>query len=134
MLPTLEELRAHVNRMDVDVNSLSSELQSDAQQTEVKLSELHKGVDHFAKYLGLKFERAGDNCLKMTFTHIDEHDVDKEFTFSVYVDEFSRYKVVECEPIVSGIDDALDDLNRSNDFGSFVKFMRNKFRASVPGK
>jgi hypothetical protein len=45
------------------------------------------------KHLGLDFERAEDNNLRLIFTQLDQQNPAREFFFSVHIDENERYLV-----------------------------------------
>jgi|ERR1712086_248815 len=97
------------------------------------MSEKRTGQQVFQDRLGLKFERVGDDHLKITFNNIDEAEPNKEFWFAVEVDADNVYQIKEgsCKPKIEELPAMLHTLNENNNFGSFVRQMRSKFVQTV---
>lgn len=76
---------------------------------------------------------AGTTRLRLVFTQIDPASPQREFFFSVNVDEQDQYEVAECSPAVPAdrLDALVRTLNAKNDFSCFVKAMRREFKAMV---
>jgi hypothetical protein len=100
------------------------------QTKENETKELTKGIV-FYKRLGLDFKRVGDDRLRLIFTQIDAAFPEKEFSFTIKVDQTDAYQVEACEPAIPEIPEYLACLNKSNDFSVFVRTMRQSFKKSV---
>jgi septal ring factor EnvC (AmiA/AmiB activator) len=98
-------------------------------EKEYKTNELSLGRDFYRKYLSLDFQRVEDNRLRFVFTNIDPANHDRQFIFSVFINNSNKYELVECEPRLPSLDALLADLNADNNFSRFVQRMRAQFRA-----
>lgn len=96
------------------------------------INDLTRGVVMY-KHLGLDFERADDNKLRLIFTQLDATNPSREYFFSVHIDEADRYRVEECDPTLDTamVDGLVAELNQANDFAVFVKKMRRAFKATI---
>ena len=47
----------------------------------------------------------------------------------VFVDGGDKYHVESCEPPLQGLDELVGALNTNNDFSTFVRQLRKKFKA-----
>jgi len=110
------------------VQEKKKELTAIEDQKKYESRELTRGILNF-KRLGLEFERVGDDKLKLVFTQIDPSDPDRQFSFSVKVNNHDVYEVESCEPRVEGVDKLLARLNSDNSFSAFTKAMRRQFKA-----
>lgn len=108
-------------------------LVKEAKQTTI--DDLTRGVLYYNK-LGLDFERAG-NRLRFNFTQVDHDDPKRGFSFALDVNENDIYEVDECNPplrasTITSLIDALNTSGNTNpDFSTFVRGMRNAFKATL---
>ncbi len=96
------------------------------------INDLTRGVVMY-KHLGLDFERADDNSLRLIFTQLDAANPAREFFFSVHIDDADHYRVEECNPPLAPalVDGLVAEVNKANDFATFVKKMRRAFKATI---
>lgn len=96
------------------------------------MNELSRGMKLFS-LLGLHFEKAEGECMKLVFQQIDPSDPTKEFSFLILVDERNMYRLCgETSPRLPLHGQALcgkylDNLNEDNNIGKFVVLMRQMF-------
>lgn len=102
---------------------------------EKSAKELELGLDYYRTRLGFRFERPSDNTdgLRMIFTNIDPCRYEREFFFSLAVNDAHAWELVECEP---SLDPAVtsrlhEDLLAHNDLSAFVRGMRKAFKDSL---
>ena len=122
----VEELKALAAGAEAALVESKMSLNTAQSSHSEKLTSLQSGVSHYA-CTGLTFDRAGDNKLKLVFTQIDPTRPGREFTFTLNVNDMTKYEVTECTPAVEGVDALVDAVNVDNDFGGFVKAMRKGF-------
>ena len=87
---------------------------------------------HGVVWLGLDFQRIGQDQLKLNMTNIDRNDPDRIFSFAVQIDPNDQYHVILCEPQLPNVDGLVGELNSNNDFSKFVRSMRKAF-CTLPG-
>ncbi|KJE90223.1 hypothetical protein CAOG_01564 [Capsaspora owczarzaki ATCC 30864] len=95
------------------------------------MKELTRGVQFFSERLGLKIQRTGKHHLQFIFRYIDPYNVNREFSFSVRIDEKNMYHVDVCEPMVEDLAGMVAQLNDDNQLSVFIKNIRKKFKAMV---
>ncbi|KAJ4786127.1 Kinetochore protein spc25 [Rhynchospora pubera] len=88
---------------------------------------LDSAIAWYQKSLGLQVVEG--EGVKFIFNKIDSTNPDKEYSFTVRLDN-DKYNLLRCDPLVEGIDDLLKEVNKTNDFFGFVRIMREKFAAS----
>ncbi|XP_078179198.1 kinetochore protein SPC25 homolog isoform X1 [Carex rostrata] len=88
---------------------------------------LDSAIAWYQKALGLQV-LVGEG-VKFIFNKIDSTNPEKEYSFTVRLDN-DKYNLLQCDPLVEGIDDLLKEVNETNDFFRFVRVMRGKFATS----
>jgi len=83
--------------------------------------------------LGLDFVKGEGTDLQFAFTKIDPNDHDRVFSFFLQITDDELYQVKECCPqledkVVMGF---VDELNRCDDYPSFMRGMRKAFKDSI---
>lgn len=101
---------------------------------ERRSQELAKGTSMYRKWLGLTFERVGDDRLRLDLTHVDPSSPDRPYSFEVFVDANNAYHVDKCSPTLPGLPALVARLNETNNFAEFVRTVRRKFQETVPGR
>lgn len=99
---------------------------------EQALNDLIYGMRHYIA-LGLEFQKADGDCIKFTFTQIQESDPNRKFSFVMYVDAHNQYQLVETVPALDRVHclEIVNKLNITNDIGRFVVSMRKMFKNYV---
>jgi hypothetical protein len=118
-----ESNRLEAARAEIDVLRMRME------QT---LNDLTIGVKLYAA-LGLEFTKADGDCMKFIFSNVDPGDPNKQFYFTMYVDENDSYRLVDAVPAISPTfaKKHMEILNSDNDIGKFVVNVRRYFRRTV---
>ncbi|XP_078174861.1 kinetochore protein SPC25 homolog [Carex rostrata] len=88
---------------------------------------LDSAIAWYQKALGLRV-LVGEG-VKFIFNKIDSTNPEKEYSFTVQLDN-DKYNLLQCDPLVEGIDDLLKEVNETNDFFGFVRVVRGKFASS----
>ena len=95
-----------------------------------KLDALRHASATYAERLGLRFEYGDAEKLRLAFKYVDAAAPEREFVLGVRL-RGSAYEVVECAPRLENIDALVDECNRTNDFGKFVRDARRGFVAEA---
>lgn len=126
----LDRTVAAERSVKAEVDELRAELGTKESSLSYQLRVLQRGVRDFAP-LGLRFDRIPGDRLRVTFTSVDPLRPAREFSFALHVSEVEVYTVSECVPPIPELPALVEELNRSNDFSSFVQAMRAAFKARV---
>jgi hypothetical protein len=154
LLERQNEIRDELNRLRQSTKSVTgvlSQLNSESAQHEekakiarekkellhvkrsVKVEDLTRGLVHYSK-MGLAYE-TDLNCMWFKFTQMDPTDPDREFKFSLTIQDGQIYVVEECIPTLPDDEVAphVEKLNASNndDIPTLLRSMRKLFRNSV---
>lgn len=81
----------------------------------------------FFRRLGLDFVYIDEETLQFIFTQVDPADPERQFSIDISVAQ-NNYSIKECEPALEGLDDFVQDINRTNDLALFLKRVRRGFR------
>mmetsp|Transcript_19704 Transcript_19704/g.41195 ORF Transcript_19704/g.41195 Transcript_19704/m.41195 type:complete len:241 (-) Transcript_19704:52-774(-) len=94
---------------------------------------LTKSIVSYREGLGLEFERAAGNKLRLVFTSLDPNDHSRAFAFTVNVNESEEYEIQECMPKLDDLvlSEMVNNVNQTNDFGGFVRGVRNAFKEQI---
>eukprot|EP00164_Ancoracysta_twista_P003219 GFYU01004299.1.p1 GENE.GFYU01004299.1~~GFYU01004299.1.p1 ORF type:complete len:256 (-),score=92.24 GFYU01004299.1:398-1129(-) len=129
--PKLTSLENQMKEKKAVAEKKKEELSNIELDVSYRKNELSRGVSFYEQYLGLSFERIGDEKLRFVFTCIDPANVDRRFSFTVTVNEKRQYEVKDCKPHVTDLPHLVSDLCESNDFAKFILGMRKRFQAMV---
>eukprot|EP00003_Mantamonas_plastica_P013108 TRINITY_DN23067_c0_g1_i1.p1 TRINITY_DN23067_c0_g1~~TRINITY_DN23067_c0_g1_i1.p1 ORF type:complete len:237 (-),score=97.03 TRINITY_DN23067_c0_g1_i1:24-686(-) len=124
-------LKIQVHTEKKKVEEQLKEVQQAQKELEARIKGAKNGVFFYEDRLKLKFEVMQQDYLRFVFTHIDADDVDREFLFTVSVDEDDQYHLVECKPMIPKVQKLIDEVNETNQFSDFVIAMRRKFVESL---
>eukprot|EP01122_Echinamoeba_exundans_P011306 TRINITY_DN4450_c0_g1_i1.p1 TRINITY_DN4450_c0_g1~~TRINITY_DN4450_c0_g1_i1.p1 ORF type:complete len:231 (-),score=52.04 TRINITY_DN4450_c0_g1_i1:100-792(-) len=131
----VEQLQRETKREEQNLETKKAELQRSEHNKKLRLKEYSSGIAYYQQFLGLTYERVGEQGLRLVFTKVDSKNPSKEFYFSLSLNESNSYEMGECQPEVQCID-ILEQLNSSNNLSVFVVGMRKLFqeyaRKSVP--
>ncbi|KAJ3687754.1 hypothetical protein LUZ61_016918 [Rhynchospora tenuis] len=121
------------NKVDECTSIISKSLNAlEASEEKLRQGQLEKenldsAIAWYQKSLGLRVVEG--EGVKFIFNKIDSTNPDKEYSFTVRLDN-DKYNLLQCDPLVEGIDDLLKGVNKTNDFFGFVRVMREKFASS----
>uniref|UniRef100_A0ACD5W3G3 Uncharacterized protein n=1 Tax=Avena sativa TaxID=4498 RepID=A0ACD5W3G3_AVESA len=123
------------SRRDQHATAVSRVLQA-VEALEIKSSEdeqwrkdIDKAVFWYQESLGLQVI-AGEGVVKFIFDKVDLQIPDKEFSFSLKVDN-DRYTLTQSSQPVEDSEELLKDLNLTNDLDKFVKIIRQRLQAAL---
>ncbi|GMI19279.1 hypothetical protein TeGR_g6139 [Tetraparma gracilis] len=93
------------------------------------LSLLTKSLVAYRESLSLDFERAAGNRLRLVFTAVSAADPARPHAFTLNVNADERYEVEDCAPRLPAarVQEMLERVNETNDFGHFVRDFRRGF-------
>ncbi|RKO82859.1 chromosome segregation protein Spc25-domain-containing protein [Blyttiomyces helicus] len=120
------ELLAQRRELARELHRRKEELQRKRQAQLDKHNELEPELQGFVQHLALELKCPEPDVVQFIFTHVNERNWEKEYSFSV---DFSTrtYRVTSCVPILPNLDRLLAWVNTSRDFYSFLKEMRKEF-------
>ncbi|XP_022096713.1 kinetochore protein Spc25-like [Acanthaster planci] len=95
--------------------------------TQARLRELNKAGGLYRDRLGLQFKNIGGGQLQFAFTQLDQKDHNRVFLFTIKI-ENNKYNLTDCNPTIEGLDEMVEELNKSNDLMKFVITTRRKFK------
>lgn len=100
---------------------------------EAKRASLKEYVTRAKQYLGLSIARTSTDSYILTFTNIDNRDLQRQFLCEIRVDGENKrsYKVLNSEPIIEDLKDMEKKLIESNNLSGFVVNLRKKFKQIV---
>jgi len=93
-----------------------------------KTSELGKAIGCYSQRLGLTFSPSLDG-IHMIFTNIDPKNADRQFSLELAAN--GSYHVIDCSPMIDGLEELVASLRASNDFKVFVVRVRQCFKSMV---
>eukprot|EP00041_Stephanoeca_diplocostata_P008178 m.118429 g.118429 ORF g.118429 m.118429 type:complete len:230 (-) comp17206_c0_seq1:157-846(-) len=128
-----DALDTRIAALNAKKAALMKSKQQQATQAGQRSSMLASGLEMYKEWLGLHFVRVDDEALCFTFTRIDPAEPERKFKFTIQVDGAGVYHVDKCSPVLDTdvIEPMLASLNKSNDFGGFVRQMRVEFKKLV---
>jgi hypothetical protein len=95
--------------------------------------ELQPGQERY-QHLGLSFERAENEILRLVFTQIDPNDPDAPFAFDLTTNDANEYVIANCQPPLDeeSVEELVSRLNDEDDEGllEFVRDMRHLFKSA----
>ncbi|GMH80833.1 hypothetical protein TrST_g10642 [Triparma strigata] len=91
------------------------------------LNLLTKSIVSYREGLSLDFERAAGNRLRLVFTNLDPQNVDRIFAFTINVNDKEEYEIEDLSDDID-VKDLVESVNVDNDFGGFVRGVRNAFK------
>ncbi|KAL6073253.1 kinetochore-associated Ndc80 complex subunit spc25 [Balamuthia mandrillaris] len=127
----IELLTQQVDEQRERCRQLERTLAKKEKTKQYNMQELTKGISYYRERLGLDFTRIGEDQLCCVFTLLDPADPDRQFRFSIYLDEESQYHLGDCKPHLEGLSPLLQALNSDNDFAKFVRAFRKKFKDTL---
>ncbi|KAF9264944.1 hypothetical protein L218DRAFT_972504 [Marasmius fiardii PR-910] len=123
----IEEYRATVANLRRERNKERTTLTSYAARISPEL-------EMCQKLLACVVEGIEKDQLLIRFTHIDDSDLGREFSFILDVSQSSTYKVLTTSPLLPILPSLVDNLNTSGDIYEFVIRIREAFHRLANGK
>ncbi|XP_058755803.1 kinetochore protein SPC25 homolog [Vicia villosa] len=128
---SIEEVRARkqeftefLSQQSLDLAASEEKLNESIEHT----NETRDAISWYNRVLG--FHVKGGRGVKLTFKNINLKNPNEEYTFIVLHDK-NTYSLLSCEPHVNGIEELVDELNKTNGLFKFVKAMRTKFQQTL---
>ncbi|GAU21939.1 hypothetical protein TSUD_110800 [Trifolium subterraneum] len=90
--------------------------------------ETHEAISWYNRVLG--FHVKGGRGVKFTFKNINLKNPNEEYSFTVCHDN-NTYTLLRCEPSLDGIEELVNELNKTDGLFKFVRVMRKKFQEAV---
>ncbi|KAF8458896.1 chromosome segregation protein Spc25-domain-containing protein [Terfezia claveryi] len=129
LLTTQHSLNTHLSTLTSNLSSLRQHHLNQRNNLTALSTHNMPELNFWESSLGLRIEGAGvADHLKIVFTHIDERDWEREFSFVVSLGG-REYLVVMCRPKLKEewVGGVVERLNGSRGFGAFLKEMRGGF-------
>ncbi|KAG2451765.1 hypothetical protein HYH02_003544 [Chlamydomonas schloesseri] len=121
----LEAGQLQLRRQQEEYRQRVAELEAGQRQKQKQLDSLRRATALFGDRFSLKF-RHGQDELCLVMTDVDVFEQSREFCISVRITD-NVYSVTRCDPMVPGLDELTAEVNRTNDFATFVKSVRKAF-------
>ncbi|KAG9449802.1 hypothetical protein H6P81_009767 [Aristolochia fimbriata] len=99
-------------------------LEKKSSQAKEQNKDFEEPVCWYNRVLGMRIE--GGQGVKFIFNKIDLKNPNKEFSFTIRHDN-GIYTLIDCQPHLDGMEEWIQDLNRTNGLYKFVRNMREKF-------
>ncbi|CAG8484957.1 11320_t:CDS:2 [Dentiscutata erythropus] len=123
-------LKKITEKVEEDIKQQREAIEVKRALLETQLSRNLPELSIFTNKLALTMESVRDDVINFTFTSIYDDNSSRSCYFTIDVGE-TKYKVIECNPMVEELDKLVSQLNTSRDFFSFLKKMRQEFRKNA---
>lgn len=114
------------DKKQTELKNLAAAINDKGDIVEEKRVKLSGELAKWKLILGLELVNSSHGGIIFVFTNIDRENPDKKFSCEVGL-ENRLYKVANCLPMVPGIENMLELLNKTNDLSGFVVNLRKKF-------
>jgi len=113
---------------ELEFKDLASALSEKSDIDEQKRVKITKELEMWKRLLGLEIVNSSHGGITFVFTNIDQENPDERFSCEVGIFN-QKYKIAHCHPMVTGIVNMVELLNRTKDLPGFVANLRQKFVA-----
>ncbi|CAG8627448.1 42046_t:CDS:2, partial [Gigaspora margarita] len=121
-------LKKRIEKVEGDIKQQREVIEVKRALLETQLSQNLPELSIFTNKLALTMDRVQvDDMINFTFTCIYGNNSSRSCCFTIDVGK-TKYKVIECNPMLEELDELVSQLNTSRDFFSFLKKMRQGFR------
>ncbi|KAF0445450.1 kinetochore protein Spc25 [Gigaspora margarita] len=120
-------LKKRIEKVEGDIKQQREVIEVKRALLETQLSQNLPELSIFTNKLALTMDRVQDDMINFTFTCIYDNNSSRSCCFTIDVGK-TKYKVIECNPMLEELDELVSQLNTSRDFFSFLKKMRQGFR------
>lgn len=125
----LDEIRRRIQKLRTSADSEKEGVEKEVARRTSQVEDLSTAVELYRSRLGLRFECTPERVMRIIFNMIDRTKPEREFVIGIRVEEGSgQYQVLECNPQLAEMDELCQILNTTNDFGGFVRAVRQKFQ------
>lgn len=130
--PQLHKLSEEENLAQIHRSNVENESQNIIKMKQRKYNDLTKGISLY-KYLGLEFQKADGDCMRFIFTQIDESNPQRQYYFTIFVDDQDSYQFVNSNPPLdkSICSQYIQKLNVDSNIARFVANMRRAFKETL---
>ncbi|GMI96383.1 hypothetical protein HRI_003307600 [Hibiscus trionum] len=90
--------------------------------------EIHEAISWYNRVLGFHIESG--HGVKFTFNDVNTENPKQEYSFTIRHAN-DAYSLLECDPPLNGIQELINELNRTNGLFKFVRIMREKFQEAA---
>jgi len=125
-----QEYCDEADKNQLELKSLEAATSEKANIVEKKREKLSAELAKYDRILGLELVNSSHGGIIFVFSNIHCDNPDKKFSCEVGY-EGKQYKVSSCLPMVPGIEDMVQLLNRTNDLPGFVVNLRKKFLSVI---
>ena len=121
-----QEFSDAADKKQVELKNLVAAMSGKGDMVEEKRVKLSAELAKWKRILGLELVNSSHGGIIFVFTNIDRENPDKKFSCEVGL-ENRLYKVANCLPMVTNIENMVNLLNKTNDLSGFVVNLRKKF-------
>ncbi|KAI8928754.1 chromosome segregation protein Spc25-domain-containing protein [Entophlyctis helioformis] len=126
----LDSLHRQADEMHAEIQSRRQALEDRRRERDDKVAEMTPDLEMYERMLSMRIFTSKSNIISFVFTHINEMDYDKEYSFELGVSD-QLYLLVSCKPMLPNVDRWMEWLNSTRDLYPFIKAMRRGFVAHV---
>ncbi|XP_022738294.1 probable kinetochore protein SPC25 isoform X2 [Durio zibethinus] len=105
-----------------------SKTEEEAKHETEENGEIQEAISWYNWVLGFQIE--GGHGVKFTFNNINIKNPKQEYSFTIRLAN-DAYSLLECDPQLNGIQELINELNRTNGLFKFVRIMREKFQEAA---
>eukprot|EP00767_Chilomastix_cuspidata_P003611 gnl/Chilomastix_cuspidata/3732.p1 GENE.gnl/Chilomastix_cuspidata/3732~~gnl/Chilomastix_cuspidata/3732.p1 ORF type:complete len:227 (+),score=60.49 gnl/Chilomastix_cuspidata/3732:215-895(+) len=124
----IQDLEAQLAQHHEDISVRSQRLSLAEEGLQQDLARVDTVYELYARTLGLTFENPADDAFRVSFTRVDPHDEEREFSFTVQL-VGDRYELIACDPPIDRGEELVSMCNHSNNFSKLVCGFRREFSA-----
>ncbi|KAI5418436.1 kinetochore protein SPC25 homolog isoform X2 [Lathyrus oleraceus] len=125
---SIQEVRARKQEYSAFLSEQSLASERKLNENIEHTNETREAISWYNRVLG--FHVKGGHGVKFMFKYINVKNPNEEYTFIVSHDK-NTYTLLSCEPPLDGIEELVDELNKTNGLFKFVKAMRKKFQETL---
>ena len=121
-----QEFSVKAERKEVELKNRANAMNDKGDIVEEKRIKLTSELEKWKNILGLELVNSSHGGIIFVFTNIDRNDPGKKSSCEVALSD-RQYKVTQCLPMVPGLENMVELLNKTNDLSGFVANLRRKF-------
>ena len=121
-----QEFSVQAEKKELELKNRANAMNDKGDIVEEKRAKLTSELEKWKNILGLELVNSSHGGIIFVFTNIDRDDSGKKFSCEVGLSD-RQYKVTQCFPMVPGLENMVELLNKTNDLSGFVVNLRRKF-------